>query len=380
MASEYELPGNSIDSLVDLNQQILAAAGGDQRFALTPVPEQDTNNIQPRVGFNWNPQTSSGGMFGWLTGGDKFVLRGGYARTHDYAFLNLALNVASSFPFVAAINNSNLPNAFAVLPTFSYSPTTNPDLLTRTVVADDFRSPEANQYSVEMQREVTSDTVLRVGYIGTQGRGLFQTLDGNPRVPYCGNPCTTGPRVDPTRGVIRLRANAADSSYHSMQVSLDKRLSGGLSAGAHYTWSKFMDFASDTFNVSGGEVAVAQDSFDLGNDRGMSSFDRTHRFSTNFVWELPVARDQAGVMGRLLGGWMLSGALTFQSGSPFTALNGSDPTGAIAGIDGLVGNSVRPNINTDLDISNMTIEELREAGGGALFRTLCGMPSATCAG
>ena len=209
---------------------------------------------------------------------------------------------------------------------------------------------------------------------------LFQTLDGNPRVPYCGNPCTTGPRVDPTRGVIRLRANAADSSYHSMQVSLDKRLSGGLSAGAHYTWSKFMDFASDTFNVSGGEVAVAQDSFDLGNDRGVSSFDRTHRFSTNFVWELPVARDQAGVMGRLLGGWMLSGALTFQSGSPFTALNGSDPTGAIAGIDGLVGNSVRPNINTDLDISNMTIEELREAGGGALFRTICGMPSATCPG
>ena len=93
-----------------------------------------------------------------------------------------------------------------------------------------------------------------------------------------------------------------------------------------------------------------------------------------------MARDQVGVMGRLLGGWMISGALTFQSGSPFTALNGSDPTGAIAGIDGLVGNSIRPNINTDLDISNMTIEELREAGGGSLFRTICGMPSATCAG
>ena len=60
-------------------------------------------------------------------------------------------------------------------------------------------------------------------------------------------------RVDPARGVIRLRANAADSSYHSLQVSLDKRLSRGLSAGAHYTWSKFVDGASDTFNVSRAE-------------------------------------------------------------------------------------------------------------------------------
>lgn len=376
----YELPGNGIDSLVELNQQIVETSSGDQRFAFTPTPKQDKNNVQPRVGFNWNPQNDGKGMLGLITGGDKFVLRGGYARTHDYAFLNLALNIASSFPFVAAINNSNLQNAFTVLPTFAFTPTTNPNLLTRTVVSEDFRSPEADQYSLEIQRELTGNAVLRVGYVGTQGRGLYQTVDGNPRVPFCGNPCTTGARVDPERGVIRLRANASDSSYHSLQVSLDKRLSGGLSGGAHYTWSKFLDYASDTFNVSSGEVAIAQDPFDLRNDRGYSSFDRTHRFAANFVWALPVARDQIGLLGRLAGGWQVSGSVAFQSGSPFTALNGSDPTGAIAGIDGLVGNSIRPNINTDLDISNMNIEELRAAGGGSLFRTLCGMPSPTCAG
>ena len=62
-------------------------------------------------------------------------------------------------------------------------------------MADDFRSPEANQYSVEMQREMTSDTVLRVGYIGTQGRGLFQTLDGNPRAPVLRQPVHRPARV-----------------------------------------------------------------------------------------------------------------------------------------------------------------------------------------
>ncbi len=69
----YELPGNWISSLQDLNQGIVAAAGGDERFALSPIPKKDTNNVQPRLGFNWNPRTSKGGLLGFLTGGDRLV-------------------------------------------------------------------------------------------------------------------------------------------------------------------------------------------------------------------------------------------------------------------------------------------------------------------
>ena len=127
-------------------------------------------------------------------------------------------------------------------------------------------------------------------------------------------------------------------------------MSGGLSAGLHYTWSKYLDTASEIFNPSSGEVAVAQDSFDIAATRAVSSYDRPHRFTGNFVWELPFMRDQQGVVGKILGGWQFSSFFTLQSGAPFTPLNGSDPTGALAGIDGLVGNSIRPNINTDLDL------------------------------
>jgi hypothetical protein len=91
-------------------------------------------------------------------------------------------------------------------------------------------------------------------------------------------------------------------------------------------------------------------------------------------------REQSGVLGKILGGWQFGSFFTFQSGAPFTVLNGADPTGALAGIDGLVGNAIRPNINTDLDLSNMTIEEILDAGGASLFRRLCGNVSATCAG
>jgi len=375
----YELPGNNIQSLIDLNQNILAANGNNPVFELAPEPETDRNNFQPRLGFNWSPRTDTSGLIGMITGGDRSVVRGGYARTHDYAFLNIALNIVSSFPFVASINRPGLQNAFPLLQATppGVPAGTDPNTLTRTVVADDFRAPLADQFSLEFQRQLGTNIAMRVGYVGTFGKDLFQTLDGNPKQPFAG---AAGPRVDNTRGVIRLRANTAESWYHSLQTGLDKRFSGGLSAGLHYTWSKYLDTASEVFNPSSGEVAVPQDSFDIDNDKARSSYDRPHRLTGNFVWELPWLREQQGFLGKVLGGWQISSFFTLQSGAPFTVLNGADPTGALSGIAALVGDAIRPNLNTDLELSKMTIEELRAAGGSSLFRTLCGMPSATCPG
>ena len=93
-----------------------------------------------------------------------------------------------------------------------------------------------------------------------------------------------------------------------------------------------------------------------------------------------MGREQQGLASKILGGWRLASNFTFQSGSPFSALNGADPTGALAGIDGLVGSSIRPNLNTDLNLGDMTIEEIKAAGGASLFRPLCGNVSATCRG
>lgn len=364
----YETPGNSVASLVRPNERIVAAAGGNTAFRLSPVPKRDVNNFQPRFGFNWNPRTGNN----WLTGGDKLVLRGGYSRTNDYAFININLNIASAFPFVGAVTlpsttqpsgAAGVSSAFARLATATAAGG-DPFQLTRTIVGEDFRSPYADQYSLEIQRQLSTNLVFRVGYVGTKGTALFQTIDGNPRLPL------STQRVDPTRGVIRLRANAASSIYHSLQVSADKRLSNSFSAGIHYTWSRFIDTASEIFNPSSGEVAVSQDSFNRNADRGLSSYDRTHRFTGNFVYELPWHRAQQGATGRLLGGWQLTSFFTFQSGAPFTVLNGSDPTGALAGIDGLVGNAIRPNLNTTLDISSMSVEKLVLAGGRSLFSTL----------
>ncbi len=375
----YENAGQPIQDLVDFNQPVLAAANNDPRFILTPVPGRDNNNFQPRIGFNWNPHTSNDGVMGWLTGGDKLVLRGGYTRTNDYAYTNIILNIWSSFPFVAAVssfptitapnlagqNVSVIPNAFTILQT----PPFNPNTVNRTIVDENFHMPVYDSVSLEVQREFTRDLVLRVGYVGTKGTGLFESVDANPTLVGClqataaNNFC----RSIPNQGPTRLRTNSGMSIYHSLQTSLEKRLSAGFSFGLHYTYSSFIDTMSEIFNVSSGEIAVAQDSYNRRADRARSSFDRPHRLAGNFVYELPYFRDQKGLTGYVLGGWQLNSFFTLQSGSPFTPLNGSDPAGALASISSLVGNAIRPNLNTTLDLSGMSVEEILQAGGRSLF-------------
>jgi len=164
-----------------------------------------------------------------------------------------------------------------------------------------------------------------------------------------------------------LRANAAESDYHSLQTSIEKRLSKGFSAGLHYTWSSFIDTASEIFNPSGGEVAVAQDSFDLEAERARSSYDRPHRLTGNIVYEFPWYREQHGILGRVLGGWQVNSFFTLQSGAPFTVLMGSDPALALNGISGLIGTSIRPDYNPNFtgSTAGLSIPEIR---------ALCGTP------
>ena len=375
----YENAGQPIQDLVDFNQPVLAAANNDPRFVLTPVPGRDNNNFQPRIGFNWNPKTSSDGVMGWFSGGDKLVLRGGYTRTHDYAYTNIALNIWSSFPFVAAVssfptvtrqnlageNVSVIANGFTVL----QNPPFNPNTVNRTIVDADFHMPVYDSFSLEVQREFTRDVVLRVGYVGAKGTSLFESVDANPTVIGCTQASAANNfcRSIPNQGPTRLRTNSGMSIYHSLQASLEKRLSSGFSTGLHYTYSSFIDTMSEIFNVSSGEIAVAQDSYNRRADRGRSSFDRPHRLAGNFVYELPYFRDQKGLTGHVLGGWQINSQFTLQSGSPFTPLNGSDPAGALASISSLVGNAIRPNLNTTLDLSGMSVEEILAAGGRSLF-------------
>ena len=342
----YEYFGDPLSRVRRLNDRILDNFNNDPAYSFGPWPGSDSNNFAPRFGFNFRLA-------------DTTVLRGGYSRTYDYAFFNIGLNIFSSFPFVIANSiPSGTVEGFATLERLKSQPViTNPEQLTRTTVTEDFRSPLAEQFSLGLQRSINRSWVASAGYVGTKGTALFQTIDGNPRVPVPGAQAST--RVDPDRGVIRLRANAASSTYHSLQVSLEKRYSAGLVMGAHYTWSSFIDNASEVFNAaSSGDVALSQDSFNRRNERGRSSYDRPHRFTTTLVYELPWWRAQRGWIAKVLGGWQTNAFVTLQSGAPFSPFAGIDPGLRLDGISGPVGNSIRPFLATDLNLSSMTVAEI----------------------
>jgi hypothetical protein len=123
-----------------------------------------------------------------------------------------------------------------------------------------------------------------------------------------------------------------------------RRFTNGFSLTSAYTWSKLIDNASEVFGVADTNLPQ-QASFPSifggqAAERAVSFFDRTHRFSLTYVYELPFFRDQRGFVGHLLGGFQLSGVTTFETGVPLTVVNGQDA-------DSIGGNLDRPDFNPD---------------------------------
>jgi hypothetical protein len=152
------------------------------------------------------------------------------------------------------------------------------------------------------------------------------------------------------------------SNYHGGQFGLTKRLSRGLQFNVAYTFAKSIDvMSSDPGSTAGGGKPdvpntgfIAQGSaYDLDNNRGLSDFDRTHRFSTNFVWDIPTGNSD----NVFVKGWSVSGFFQAQSGTPFTVFasepeiaNASQYTSVTRGAGGLIRLGFgRPNVSCSAD-------------------------------
>jgi hypothetical protein len=111
--------------------------------------------------------------------------------------------------------------------------------------------------------------------------------------------------------------NSGDSAYNSLQASLTRRLSQGLQLLASYTYAKSIDNASGQNGLDAGFILGKQ--LDDRANRGVSDFDRTHRFVLSYLWDLPrPAFGNGSKTGRLLlSGWQVAGIITAMSGQPF---------------------------------------------------------------
>ena len=137
-------------------------------------------------------------------------------------------------------------------------------------------------------------------------------------------------RLNASFDSFNLRQNRVTSNYHGLNAQLSKRFSQGLAFQIAYTLGKALDYGSDFFGAGENSGGLAGQSYrtyfsdpvNIGLDYGRSAFDIRHRFVTNFLWEIPFMKDQAGVLGQILGGWQLGRILAIQSGLPFGVVNG----------------------------------------------------------
>jgi hypothetical protein len=184
----------------------------------------------------------------------------------------------------------------------------------------DYRTEYTHTWTLSVQRALTADTMVEVSYMGNRTIGAD---NGNVlNVPVPG----PGP-IDPRRPIPQLSSIRTIrwngwGTYNAFTVRAERRLSGGLSFGANYSWSKSIDDASDP-GPTAYEANLPQNVYDLDAEKGLSSYDHRHRLVTSFVYAIP-SPSHTGITGALLRKWQFSGIVTSQSGAPFTVVNSVD--------------------------------------------------------
>ncbi|MCC6540323.1 MAG: carboxypeptidase regulatory-like domain-containing protein [Bryobacterales bacterium] len=225
-----------------------------------------------------------------------------------------------------------------------------------TSIQRDFRPPTVYNWSFGVQQNVGFGTVLDVAYVGNVGRRLMQRRSLNA-LPYgtrflaSSIDSTTGSplpdnflRPNPGYADIQYIELAGTSNYHSLQTQLNKRFAKGFQFGVAWTWSKAMTI------VNGNGDSVNPYLNYRMRQYGKASFDRTHNFVLNYLYDLPkLSAVTAGnrAVKAVFDNWQLSGLTTFTSGQPlgigYSLVSGADLVGASgAGIDSRVNVIANP--------------------------------------
>ncbi len=306
---EYLSPYSETDNrlvTLDVNPDFTAAApvvagqtGPYSGDFVNTIVRPDRNNLAPRVGFAWKPQS-------------KTTVRGGYGISYSSpVYYSIVQRLAGQPPF--AVTDTRL--AAAGTPIVMATAFAEPNTVQTTnnfAIDPDYTLGWVQMWNLDVQRDLARSVFAGVGYTGTKGTSLDLQ-----RAPNRGPSGLTIPGVLP----FIWETSDGRSIMHALNVRVRKRMSRGYSAGFSYTFSKSMDDAS---TIGGGNVVVAQDDRNLAAEWGVSSFDQRHRLSADYSIQLPFGPNRRWLnreswLAHVFGGWLWNGSVSYSSGTPYTA-------------------------------------------------------------
>jgi hypothetical protein len=276
------------------------------------TPKKD---FMPRVGFAYD-----------LQGNGKMVLRGGYGMFYNNPMTGTSSQKSSNPPFLYTYSATTtllptllLSNGLPPIP--AIDPNAPPSGGTRSIFDPRYGDGRAQQWNVNVQRQLGKDYLIEVAYAGSKGEHLAMKTDINVAPPVVGvtdqNVNRPFIKVAPALRSLSQLQSRGWSIYHGLTGKFTKRLSGGVSFVNAFTWAKTLDIVSDT-------EGATLNPYNFNYDRGVADFDVPKNFTSSVTWELPFGRGKSlgANAGRganmLIGGWQVNFILIARAGLPFT--------------------------------------------------------------
>lgn len=330
-------------------------------------PTAKWNHVGPRVGFAWSPSSGPESLIG-TAGEHKFAVRGGFGLYYnrdsqqgelqnmaDPPFFFESLGVSGTLPgtspgfadpFSDVAGNGSIQNPF---PFARPTPGQDVDFMpyapfVLSAYDRNYAVPYTYNFNLNIQRELPSDIILEIGYVGSLGHRLIRAYEGD-RVTAAGHaaclenplcvafrselslyfpqyklqPATIGNSGFPWYLSVGTQHTDGSSNYNSLQVTVTKRATHGLYFTAAYTYSHAMDNASGLessgFNGRGINTFPGFEQLSYGD----SDYDARQRLVGSYIYAIPLIPGWHSLLAReALGGWQLSGMTALQSGFPVT--------------------------------------------------------------
>lgn len=338
----------------------------------------------PRLGYAWSLN-------------DKTVVRGGYGLSwvspeqinYSLAPFQSPVNAATT-TMVTSVNGgltplNTLSNPF---PNGLLQPLGHNTALLSNFEGQSFnapipgpRYPYIQQWNTEVQRQLPIGVIFDIAYAGSKATHLAYSVIqinqlpnqylslGSALLATVANPfygvlpasagtlglatVTRGQLLRPYPQYLNIGNSAPDlgnSTYHSLQMRVEKRLASGGTITGSYTWAKLL---SDTDTLSswleaGHSVGGVQDNTNLRLEKSLASFNAAQRLVVSYVYDLPFGKGKHflggihGIEDKLLSGWALNGVTTLQSGLPLAFTTASNLTNSLGG--GSRPNVISPNV------------------------------------